>query len=199
MKVKVCGITRIEDAEYAIKMGADLIGVILDPEVGRHGSQALIKEIKTKYPYAPVAGVYTSMPEHAGYEDYIQLHFSHSESNIIAAKRAFNKKIISVIDFHEEGIADKMDSHMKSGAEIILLEDRSGIINRIDQVKELPRNRLGIAGKIDSNNVQKLLATEPYLVDVSSSLEEYTGKKSFKKIDEFFNKIGEYYAVRQNQ
>jgi len=44
MKVKVCGITRIEDADYAIKKGADLIGVILDPEIGRHGSRELIKK-----------------------------------------------------------------------------------------------------------------------------------------------------------
>ena len=44
-------------------------GVILDPKVGRHGSQELIKEIKTEHPASKVVGVYTSMPEQAGYED----------------------------------------------------------------------------------------------------------------------------------
>jgi phosphoribosylanthranilate isomerase len=199
MKVKVCGITRIEDADYAIKKGADLLGVILDPEVGRHGSRELIKEIKMEHPFFPVAGVYTSMPESAGDEDYIQLHFNHSGDDIITVKNKLNKKIISVIDFHEGNIAGKIHSHIDSGADIILLEDRAGIINRRRELEEFPADKIGIAGKIDSSNVQSLLSINPYLVDVSSSLEEYTGKKSFAKIDEFFNKIGEYYAARQNQ
>ncbi len=199
MKIKICGITRLEDADYAIKMGADLLGVILDPEVGRHGSQKLIKDIKIKHPYFPVVGVYTSMPERGGFEDYIQLHFNHSGDDIISARKRLNKKIISVISFHESNVAEKIHSHINSGAEIILLEDHAGIINRKSQMGVFPMDSIGIAGKIDSGNVQSLLAINPYLVDVSSSLEEYVGKKSFKKIDEFFNKVGEYYAVRQNQ
>lgn len=199
MKVKICGITGIGDADYAIKSGADFIGVILDPKVGRHGSQELIKEIKTEHPASKVVGVYTSMPEQAGYEDYIQLHFIHSAEEVEFARERFHKNVISVIDFHEEHIRERIASHIDAGAEYVLLEDRTGIAKRKEQLIEFPLSRIGIAGKIDSNNIGELLETHPDLIDVSSSLEEYIGKKSYQKMDIFFRKIGEYHVVRQNQ
>lgn len=198
MKIKICGITCIEDADYALKLGADFIGVILDPEVVRHGNQELIKEIKRKYPDSCVAGVYTSMPEHKGYEDYIQLHFPHSGKDVSFAKKTFGKKIISVIDFHEGNINKRISEHLNSGSDYILLEDRTGIANRKNELMNLPMGKIGIAGKIDINNVRSLIELNPCLIDVSSSLEEYPGKKSLKKMDQFFRKIGEKHVIGQN-
>ncbi|WP_337859788.1 phosphoribosylanthranilate isomerase [Ferroplasma sp.] len=198
MKVKICGITNIEDADYAIKLGADFIGVILDPKVIRHGNQKLIKEIKMKHPDTLVTGVYTSMPEHRGYEDYMQLHFNHSIEDVYFAKKTFQKNIISVIDFHESYITDKIKLYLNSGSDYVLLEDRTGITNRKNELINISMEKVGIAGKIDSNNVLNLMETDPDLIDVSSSLEEYPGKKSFKKMDEFFSKIGEKRVIRQN-
>jgi phosphoribosylanthranilate isomerase len=198
MKIKICGITRTEDADYSLKSGADFVGVILDPRVKRHGHRELIREIKQKHPSAMVVGVYTSMPEYAGHEDYIQLHFSHSPEDIAFVKNVFHKKVISVIDFNENHIQEKINSHIEAGAEYVLLEDRTGIEKRKSELMGLTKIKIGIAGKIDKDNVQSLLETNPELVDVSSSLEETVGKKSFTKIDEFFDKLGEYHAVRQN-
>ena len=94
---------------------------------GRHGSQELIKEIKTEHPASKVVGVYTSMPEQAGYEDYIQLHFIHSAEDVEFAREKLHKNVISVIDFHEEHIRERIASHIDAGAEYVLLEDRTGI------------------------------------------------------------------------
>jgi phosphoribosylanthranilate isomerase len=49
-----------------------------------------------------------------------------------------------------------------------------------------------IAGGISADNVQKYLALSPYAVDVNSSLEESPGKKSLRKLENFFKKVREY-------
>jgi phosphoribosylanthranilate isomerase len=196
MKVKICGITNEEDADYSLKMGADIIGVILDFNVKRHGTEELIEKIKKRHPEAQLAGVYTSMPAYVGEEDYIQLHFDHFPEDITYVKNAMGKKVISVIDFHSENIGEKIRLHLKAGADYVLLEDRDGIIERVSQLRGLPMKRIGIAGKIDSSNLKQLIELNPDLIDVSSSLEERTGKKSSAKIDEFFYSLGERSAVR---
>ena len=196
MKIKICGITNEEDADYSLKMGADILGVILDFNVKRHGTEELIRKIKKKHPDAMLTGVYTSMPYVVGREDYIQLHFRHSPEDIQYVKNTLHKKVISVMDFHQENIKEMLKLYLDAGADYVLLEDRNGIIERRYQLRELPMNRIGIAGKIDSKNLKSLLQLNPDLIDVSSSLEEIIGKKSFKKMDEFFNILGECNAVR---
>lgn len=196
MKVKICGITNEEDADYSLKMGADIIGVILDFNVKRHGTEELIDRIKKTHPESQIAGVYTSMPVTVGKEDYVQLHFSHSPGDITYVRNIMGKRVISVIDFHSGDIMGKIISHLGAGADYILLEDRDGIIKRKPQLMELNMKRIGIAGKIDSSNLKQLVELNPDLIDVSSSLEERTGKKSFEKIDEFFYSLGERSAVR---
>ena len=196
MKIKICGITNEDDANYALKKGADIIGVILDFGIKRHGTEDLIEKIKEDHPDALLTGVYTSLPSIAGKEDYVQLHFRHSQEDIIYVRKVLGKKVISVIDFHEENIREKAKLHLDAGADYVLLEDRKGIIGRKNELMEMPMGGIGIAGKIDSENLQSLLQLNPDLIDVSSSLEETIGKKSFKKIDEFFNIVGEYSVIR---
>ncbi|WMT51425.1 MAG: phosphoribosylanthranilate isomerase [Ferroplasma sp.] len=196
MKVKICGITNEEDADYSLKMGADIIGVILDLNVKRHGTVQLIERIKKMHPEAQVAGVYTYMPRSVGKEDYVQLHFNHSPEDIAYVKNVMGKRVISVIDLHCNHISEKITSYLNAGSDYILLEDRDGIIKRKPQLMGLNMERIGIAGKIDSRNLKQLVELNPDLIDVSSSLEERTGKKSFEKIDEFFCSLGERGAIR---
>ncbi len=195
MKIKICGITSIEDADYAIKSGADFVGVILDNNVVRHGDQKLIKNIKERHPEIKTVGVYTSMPEKAGYEDYVQLHYSHSGNDVYHAVNSLNRKVISVIN-PSENIRNEIYEHLNAGAEYVLIEDRSGIVNHINLLKSMDLARTGIAGKISPENVSSLVSLNPGLIDVSSSLEERPGKKSFSRIDEFFERIGESNACR---
>lgn len=196
MKIKICGITNEEDADYSIKMGADIIGVILDFNIKRHGTSELIEKIKDKHPDAMVTAVYTSIPATAGKEDYIQLHFRHTKEDISYVKNVLGKKVISVVDFSEGGLKERIKSYTDAGADYVLVEDRNGISTKISQLRELPPTRIGIAGGIDSTNLEQLVALGPDLIDVSSSLEERVGKKSFEKVSEFFNKLGECSVIR---
>ncbi|MEM0140130.1 MAG: phosphoribosylanthranilate isomerase [Ferroplasma sp.] len=195
MKIKVCGITSMQDAEYAINSGSDFIGVILDENVIRHGNQELLKKIKEEYPQIKTVGVYTSLPSASGAEDYVQLHYPHSAYDIKYAINELHKNVISVT-----GISGNIDNDIKerldAGAKYVLIEDRSGIILHSNLLRTIDLSHAGLAGKINSDNVLSIMELKPGLLDVSSSLEEKPGKKSFEKIDEFFKRIGEYDACR---
>jgi len=195
MKIKICGITNIDDAMYSIKKGADFIGVVLDYNVKRHGTEELIKEIKNKSPETKVVGVYTKFPENEINEDYIQLHFPHNKNDIKYIKNKLNKNVISVININNEDYKNKINEYNE--ADYILLEDKNGICKDNNIINNINKNKIGLAGRISPDNVKHVLEMEPELIDVSSSLEEYVGKKSFEKIDNFFKEIGEYNAIRQ--
>ncbi len=197
MKIKICGITNIDDAIYSINKGANFIGVVLDYNVKRHGTEDLIREIKNNSPETDVVGVYTEFPDNDINEDYIQLHFPHNKNDIKYIKNKLNKHVISVININTEDYKNKINEYMEAGSDYILLEDRNGIYRDRNIFNGINKYHIGLAGKISSGNVKNVLEMDPELIDVSSSLEEYTGKKSFKKIDGFFKNIGDYNAIKQ--
>jgi phosphoribosylanthranilate isomerase len=197
LKVKICGITNVHDAEYSIKKGAEFIGVILDYSVKRHGTEDLIKEIKN-IKKTGVVGVYTSMPDaNEINEDIIQLHFDHSPGDVKYIKNVLKKNVISVIDISKNDYLERIDEYKKAGSDYILLEDRSGIVNRMDDLRNIDLTGIGLAGKISPENVSNILSLNPEFIDLSSSLESEIGKKSEKRIDELFIKLGEKNALKQ--
>lgn len=190
--VKVCGVASEEDGRFASECGADIIGVILDPSVGRHGDHALITRLHRSG--IKVAGVYTSLHPaltEYGDEDYIQLHFPHDGDTVRRAARETGKDIISVIQFSgTEGLELKAIEHYNCGAEIVLLENRNGIESSLDGIAGIQKAvRTGVAGRISPHNVSLIAATNPLMIDVSSSLELRPGKKDPIIVREFFRKL----------
>ncbi|SMD30757.1 phosphoribosylanthranilate isomerase [Picrophilus oshimae] len=183
MKIKICGITNIEDALLAHKLGADLLGVILDNNVKRHGTRELIDEMKSYN--LNVVGVYTSMPESIE-DDFVQLHFPHGYKEILDVKST-GASVISVIDMNSEQYDKKYHEYINAGSDFILFEDRSGIIKRLPEL--LNYKKIGIAGKISPENVSIASSFNPELIDASSGLELYTGKKSPERLKMFFEAL----------
>ncbi len=192
MLIKVCGVANIEDALFASSCGADIIGVVLDSRVERHGDSSLVTEIHSAG--IKVAGVYTSLQSvmaEYGDEDYIQLHFPHGPETVASVKRDTGKKIISVIQFRDaEGIARLAKAHYSAGADIVLLENKDGVINSIDEIRNIQKAvRTGIAGKIAPGDVIRLAETNPLMIDLSSSLEERPGKKDHRIVADLFSRL----------
>lgn len=190
--IKVCGITNIEDAKFAVEFGADIIGVILDKKIVRHGDESLIKEIKGYN--VPVAGVYTnfqSIGKNRMNEDIVQLHFDHSPDHISYIKENFGKKVISVVKYTNTADAvAKCKEYREAGADYVLVERRGGIEDVYDDILLLSNEvKIAVAGKISDKNVQKFLKPNIEMIDLSSSIEEYPGKKDIEKMKKLFNKV----------
>lgn len=190
--IKICGVANLEDALFAHKCGADIVGVVLDPKVRRHGDSRLVSEIHSAGIQA--AGVYTSLDSvilDSGDEDYIQLHFSHGPETVKDVRRITGRKIISVIQFTTtDGLVHASREHYDAGADIVLLENREGIIGNIGEIEDIQKSvRTGVAGKITPENAGRFVQINPLMVDLSSSLETFPGKKDHKLMAELFNRL----------
>lgn len=81
LSVKVCGITRAEDAHAAAALGADYLGVILHPASPRHVPLERFRGLRRELPDVPKVGVLVEPDLHAvgaavaaGF-DILQVHF----------------------------------------------------------------------------------------------------------------------------
>lgn len=189
MLVKICGVANMEDASLADSLGADIIGVVLDYSYARHGSPELVSSIHDSG--IVTAGVYTSIDsiiEGFRDEDLIQMHFDHSPNDVRFLKKETGKGIISVIRLDgAEGTAEKARAHYEAGAEIVLVEHGKGIVAELPRISKLQKVcRTGVAGKISPSNVSQLANTEPLMIDASSSIEQYPGKKDPELLRQFF-------------
>jgi len=186
--VKICGIANLGDASAAIDMGYDILGVILDTKVIRHGTVKLIEEIENiGGTTAAVHTSYESVKQNPSQADYIQLHFSHSPEQIREIKDQFGKKIISVISYTgKEKIDFAIYEKITAGADLVLIENRQGIVKYLPEIVSVSENpRVGVAGKIGTSNVSDVRGRGFRFIDASSSLEISPGKKDHSVMKEF--------------
>ncbi|MGC4073451.1 MAG: hypothetical protein QM760_13225 [Nibricoccus sp.] len=82
IRIKVCGITSLVDAEAAAAAGADYLGFIFYPKSPRYVPMEKFQEMRPSLPAGPkkvAVVVYTDMGDLEKYKDagfdYVQLHF----------------------------------------------------------------------------------------------------------------------------
>lgn len=199
--VKVCGITRREDAELALELGADLLGFVFAPSV-RKARAELLQELAELRVLK--VGVVVSLDEDdpdsraaielydQGLLDALQLHGLQSDETERIGSRSFYQalRIRGMEDLEQmrdcrspRVLIDAYDRKQaggtgkKLGAEII--EGAAGI---------LP---VWLAGGLGPENIAELLEScEPELLDLSSGLEASPGVKDRQKMERFFQEIG---------
>lgn len=190
--VKVCGLTTVEDALFASGHGADILGVVRSSRSPRKGTADTINELSDMG--LQVAGIYTDMEtamNSGSREQYIQLHFQHGKDEISSVRKEMGRKAISVVFAYKE--SDPLGSALekiRSGADLVLLEYGSrGFAAGTGILPEMGPYPIGVAGRVSTGNLRMLLGASPYFIDVSSSLEQYPGKKDRMKIVEFMEAV----------
>jgi phosphoribosylanthranilate isomerase len=199
MKIKICGITNIDDAVYCENKGVDALGFIFYEKSKRYVEVDKAAEIIKKLnPFTLKVGVFVNknaeeinfISKKIGLS-IVQLHGDEDE-NIY---KLLNLPVIKAIRIKSEiDIANALNCK----ANFVLLdkfkENIYGGTGETFDYEIVPVElwkRVIIAGGIDANNINNILDANilPAAIDLSSGVEEYPGKKDYKKIDLLMNNI----------
>lgn len=202
LKLKICGITRLEDARYCAAAGADYLGFVQHPESPRYIPAAAAREI-IDWVYGPESvGVFVNRTseeinaavEEAGFS-LAQLHGEESPE-VCSSIDVPVIKAIRVAPFTGPvELSDEIE-RFRDVAQAILLDTRaedvwggSGKTFDWKTAADLPDNiPIFIAGGIGVNNLKAAVdRVRPAGIDVSSSLESAPGMKDFELVDAFID------------
>lgn len=211
MKIKICGLTRLEDACTAIDAGADYLGFIMYERSPRYADQHEVRKIvqvlKTSENCPILIGVFVNEPAGlmASVLDYCGLDLAQLSGE--EPPDVMTDLLSPIYGRSFKGIQPLTASEATSDAERYhppaptedqphLLIDahhatlRGGTGQKADwqiaAVLSHRINRLMLAGGLNSSNVGAAIdAVQPYAVDVASGVEDSPGIKDPQKIRAF--------------
>jgi phosphoribosylanthranilate isomerase len=199
-KVKVCGITRLEDAEYAAELGAWAVGFILWPQSKRAVDPAVAAGItRVMRRKLELVGVFVnqSLDEIADSVDvlgltHVQLHGDEGPAFCTAVAQRTGAKIIKAVRIgHAADLQDaarfRTDFHLLDTSQAGLYGG-TGKTWDWELVKHW-RSKVPylISGGLTAENVGAgIVATRPWGVDVASGVESEPGVKDPAKLEAFF-------------
>jgi len=190
LKIKVCGITRAEDAELACRLGAWAIGFIFAPESPRCLKPEVAAEIAKKIPkHVEKVGVFVDAPVETVKRvrdlvglTVVQLHGNETPADV----DAIGGRVIKAV--RAKSKAD-IDALAKFSVEAFLVDGPGkGAVS--DWQLALAAKAHGpviLAGGISAANMAAAIKTvAPFAIDLSSSLESSPGIKDPEKLKELF-------------
>ena len=200
-KVKICGITRLEDARYCAVAGADFLGFVQHEESPRYIRPGVAREIIDWVVGPDPVGVFVNQDadtinricDEAGFT-LAQLH-GHESPEVCAAVTVPVIKAIHVQhDASSEQIRAVAEPYLDVVDFILLDTHRTSLWGGTGEsfnwrvARELAGEvDLFLAGGISAENVAEAVQTmRPYAVDLSSSVEESPGVKDLDKLAAFF-------------
>jgi phosphoribosylanthranilate isomerase len=200
LKVKICGITNIDDARAAVESGADALGFIFVKASPRYIEPRAAADIVRKLPpFIKTVGVFVNEPvetvgqiaSEAGI-DLIQLHGDESPEICRRLKKRAIKVIRvkslesleSVIDFKDVISSLLLDTYSQE------MHGGTGHIFNWDIAVEAKKyGRIILSGGLTPDNVADAVRyVRPYAVDVSSGVELSRGKKDHARLKLFIER-----------
>jgi len=199
-RVKICGLTRLEDAELAIALGADALGFVFWPASPRVLSPERARVIaRALPPFVTRVGVFVNITpadvaaiaDEVGL-DAVQLHGDENVEDY----RCVNRRLIRSISLDDDAavaaaavlpgdvmpLVDAADAIRRGGTGRLANWDHAAVLARTRQVM--------LAGGLTHQNVADAVRrVRPWAVDVSSGVEERPGVKSPSRLREFFAEL----------
>jgi phosphoribosylanthranilate isomerase len=200
IRVKICGITRREDAELAIDLGADAVGFILWPNSPRVVTPDQAASIgRTLPPFATRVGVFVnSSPDEvrrvadAAELDVVQLHGDERVEDFATAGR----RVLRAMSVEDD---DALDVALRLPARIMPLVDAADRARRggTGQLADWDRayalagqRRIVLAGGLTPENVgDAVRRVRPWGIDVSSGVEDTPGVKNADRLRALFDEV----------
>ena len=207
MFVKICGITRREDAEAAVSAGADALGFVFWPASPRYIDPFRARALASALPpFVTPVGVFVDQP--AEYVNgvarvarlgVVQLHGGEGADYARTMIRPV-MKALALHDSHDvHGGAAAVDSIEVWPARVLVLLDvhdplrRGGTGRTIDWTQAAVvarRRRVVLAGGLTAENVGEAIArVRPFGIDVSSGVEASPGIKDHGRLKALFEAV----------
>lgn len=195
-RVKICGITRVEDALAAVQAGADAIGLVFYSRSPRAVDAATARSICAALPpFVTTVGLFVDADA-----DFVNavlqqvpldtLQFHGAETPEYCER--FGRPFLKALRMHDS--IDLAAERSRYGAARALLLDtyRPGVPGGTGEIfdwQRVPRELAGhivLAGGLSPANVGAAIeAVRPYAVDVSGGVESAPGIKDARRIREF--------------
>jgi phosphoribosylanthranilate isomerase len=199
VKIKICGLTNLEDAQAAVDMGADLLGFNFYKGSPRYVEPTRAAKMINKLPsFIDTVGVFVNPTVvemkpliSEGTLNWVQLHgdetpeFCESLCSLavrtIKAVRVTGPEAIELADKYpvDAILFDAYDPGKYGG---------TGAQFNWSIISDTGR-RVFLAGGITSENVMQAIDLGVYGIDICSGIEERPGKKDLKKMKKLFDTV----------
>ena len=208
MRIKICGLSRYEDAYLASSLGADYLGMVFCQKSKRICRIEVAQKIIANFPNKQKVLVFgyddnddiLNICERLSQKNYL-LQVPCEHPNLPQLENEFGSSKIMVSIPVQTKIEDEQLSHFERFHGIILdtggQKDESGNLMSggtgmsfdWQYIKHL-KNEYFLAGGLSDQNIKNVLnSLHPYGVDVSSGLEKAPGVKSEEKLVSFIEQI----------
>ena len=193
MRVKICGITNLEDALVCVENGADALGFVFYEKSPRYISPISARKIIEKLP---------PFVERVGL-------FVNTDANEVNEIAQISR--ISLAQIHFEAKKEFYDKLMLPHIKVVRASKKSDLLNYDDEYRfvdahvqsyggegkrvplewfdEIDCSKIILAGGINETNVGEISNFGFYGVDLSSGVEKSKGKKDRIKIENFMKAI----------
>ncbi len=195
-RIKICGITRREDARKAVELGADAIGLVFYPPSPRAVTPQQAAEIVEQLPpFVTLVGLFVDATRdwvaevlHALPLDLLQFHGEEAP----AACTGHGLPWIKAIRMRESVDLEREMQHYGQASGLLLDSFKAGVPGGTgesfdwDRIPRELRSRIILAGGLTADNVEQAVRRiRPYAVDVSGGVEAAKGIKDADKMAAF--------------
>ncbi len=195
VRVKICGITSVEDALHAAACGADALGFNFYPESPRYVSPDRARGIIAELPpFVMVVGLFVNASEEEveGVSQDCTLHVLqlHGDEDPEFCKR-FTRPVIKALQVRGSSFLDEMARYEVQGFVLDAFHPElyGGTGKAFDWKLVRDAERYGkiiLAGGLTPGNVAEAVKEAmPYAVDVASGVEREPGVKDPEKVRQF--------------
>jgi phosphoribosylanthranilate isomerase len=200
VRIKICGLTRVEDVKFAIEAGADAVGFVFTKSPRRISAETAIGLVN----YVPkgvlrvglflnqdrseIGQVVNSVPL-----DILQFHGSETEREC----SAFDLPWLKAVAMENAESARQAERDFPNAMGLLLDSHTAGKRGGSGRVFDWSLSRpvskpVWLAGGLDAENVARAISiVRPFAVDVSSGVEASPGIKDATRIMAFVNAVRE--------
>jgi phosphoribosylanthranilate isomerase len=201
VRIKICGVTNLEDARLAADLGAHALGFIFYPKSPRSVRPEVAREIIDNLPpFIMTVGVFVDegaamvrgIAETAGL-DWVQLHGKESPEYC----RSLGRRVIKGFRIKDPSSLALLPDYRGSVQAFLLDTYKAGTAGGTGETFDWALARQAgewgpiiLAGGLTPANVaQAFQAAQPAAVDVASGVEAEPGKKDPEKLKKFFEAV----------